>query len=104
MNRQSKVVASTASMAVPARCDLAAVEASGQPFDLGVGAYRASEADFPNGCFVRTVNGRRYATGENKLGITVTLVLGLPLCGGCDQPLDCGVCLDCMAVYPRMAL
>jgi hypothetical protein len=45
-------------------------------------------------------NRRRIATGENKLGITVTLVLDRPLCGGCDQPLDAGVCSDCSLVFP----
>ena len=71
-------------------------------FDIGEGAYIATEADFPDGCFVRhdVGTGRRIATGENKLGITVTLELGVPLCSGCDQPLDNGVCSDCRMVFP----
>lgn len=72
-------------------------------FNLTTGAYIMREADFDDGCFVRTVNGRRYGTGENKLGITVTLVLNEWLCGGCDRPLGFGVCFACETVDPAAA-
>jgi hypothetical protein len=76
--------------------------AASQPFDIGEGSYIATPADFPNGCLVRfdPQNRRRIATGENRLGITVTLVLDIPLCGSCDAPLDAGVCADCSLVFP----
>ena len=68
------------------------------PITTQTDTYIMSASDFPEGCFVRTVNGRRYGTGENKLGLTVTLALDVPLCGGCDSPLDAGVCADCQIV------
>jgi hypothetical protein len=75
--------------------------AASQPYGLGEGSYVATPADFPNGCLVRfdPQNRRRIATGENKLGFTVTLVLDVPLCSGCDAPLDAGVCSDCSMVF-----
>lgn len=68
-------------------------------FDVAEGAYIMTIDDFPEGCFVRVVNGERFGTGENKLGLTVTLPLNTPLCNGCDAPLDNGVCSDCQLVF-----
>ena len=37
--------------------------------------------------------------GRNRLGIDVShLPLNVPLCGGCDAQLDCGVCHSCEVV------
>lgn len=64
-------------------------------------AYRMGPDDFVDGCFAKVdvETGLVTATGQNKLGMTVTLPLNVPLCKGCDQPLDNFVCHDCSLVF-----
>jgi len=68
--------------------------------------YTATAEDFDDGCFVRTdaLTGKQLATGTNKLGLTVTLPLDVPLCKGCCQAIpSTGLCHDCEVIHLDIA-
>ena len=101
MNRHIIPAAASGLFPLPTTANNLSVEAGGQGFDIGRGAYVLTPADFPHGCLVvfDPSSRRRIATGECRRGDMVTLPLDVPLCGGCDQPLDEGVCADCRLVF-----
>lgn len=66
---------------------------------LSVDTYVMQPSDFADGCFIREVNGKRYGTGQNALGVNVTLPLGVPLCVGCDSEIVDGLCTQCELAF-----
>ena len=64
--------------------------------------YVMTEDDFPDGCFVVTDahTGLQTATGRTKFGMEITKPLGVPLCGGCDEPVGRdGLCANCQIIH-----
>ena len=70
-----------------------------EPVSYADWSYVMTPADFPNGCFTRTINGRSYGYGENKLGVKVSVPLNVRLCRGCDQIISQHLCTSCNLVF-----
>lgn len=70
-----------------------------EPVTYSEGSYCMTPADFDDGCFIRTVNGKPYGTGMNSAGITITAPLGVPLCNGCDTEIADHQCGRCELVF-----
>jgi hypothetical protein len=68
---------------------------SREPRQTPADTYIMTPEDFADGCFVHTVNGKPYGTGETLFGLTVTVPLGVPLCNGCDAEVVDDVCSNC---------
>jgi len=67
--------------------------------------YQMSADDFTSGVVVTdAASGRTLGTGKTKFGLTVTVPLFTPLCGGCDEPVGRdGVCSGCCLVHADIA-
>lgn len=74
--------------------------ASYEPASLADWSYEMQPEDFAE-CFVVTnaVTGLSTGHGKNKLGLSVSLPLGVPLCKGCDGIIHDNVCDDCEVVF-----
>jgi hypothetical protein len=61
-----------------------------------IDTYIMTPEDFADGCFIRTVNGKPYGSGETPFGLPITVPLGVPLCSSCDTEIVNGKCPKCL--------